>query len=66
MKTDSTIPTSIKARKMYRIDNETFMPTGPNRFAILSEDYVPSTVVKKEEKKREKKTKKEVVRTDKF
>jgi hypothetical protein len=42
---------------MYRINNETFMPTGPNRFAILSEDYVPSADVKTE-KKVEKKTKK--------
>ena len=54
---------------MYRINNETFMPTGPNKFAILSEDYVPSNVVKKEEKekKREKKkVKKELVQMDKF
>ena len=42
---------------MYRINNETFMPTGPNRFAILSEDYVPSSDMKTE-KKEEKKTKK--------
>jgi hypothetical protein len=34
---------------MYRI-SETFVPTGPNRFAILSEDYVESTPVKVEKK----------------
>ena len=40
------------------------MPTGPNRFAILSEDYVPSADVKtekKDEKKAKTKTKKKSV-----
>lgn len=52
---------------MYRINNETFMPTGPNRFAILSDDYVPSSEVKKDKKNEKKKTKKkEVVLADKL
>lgn len=54
---------------MYRINNETFMPTGPNRFAILSDDYVPSSEVKKDKKKdneKKKTKKKEVVLADKL
>ena len=34
---------------MYRV-NETFVSSGPNRFAVLSEDYVEPTHVKVEKK----------------